>query len=79
MVVKVLGTGCVNCRKLEKAAEMAVKNLGEEIPIEKISDMAEILSFGVMSTPALVVNNEVKISGMVPTVKEIETILQSAK
>lgn len=69
--LQVLGTGCQKCQKLSERTEEAAKLLGIEYQIEKVEDIKQIISFGVMMTPALVVNGEVKVSGRVPSVEEI--------
>ncbi len=78
--VKVLGSGCANCQRLEQNAKEAVASLGlgTEARVEKVTDMAAIMFYGVMSTPALVVNGKVAVSGRVPAVPEIVSILTSA-
>lgn len=75
MVIKVLGTGCTNCKKLEENTRKAVELLGIEAAIEKVTDIKEIMSFGVMKTPALVVDGKVKIMGRVPSAEEIKQYL----
>ncbi|AEE92405.1 conserved protein of unknown function [Tepidanaerobacter acetatoxydans Re1] len=75
MVIKVLGSGCANCKKLEANVKEAVKELGIEATIEKVQDFKDIASYGVMRTPALVVDEQVKIAGKVPTVEEIKKYL----
>lgn len=76
MTIKVLGTGCAKCKKLEEHAKEAVKTLGLDISVEKIEDVKSIMSYGVMMTPALVVDEAVKTVGKVPSVKDIVKILQ---
>ena len=76
MIVKVLGTGCKNCKNLEANAKEAIEELGLDATVEKIEDMKGIMSYGVMRTPALVVNEKVKVMGRVPKVEEIKEILQ---
>ncbi len=76
MEIKVLGPGCANCNKLEKLVVEAVKELGITDPVQKVSDIQEMLSYGVMSTPALVVDGKVKFSGRVPNKEEIKKYLQ---
>ncbi|QGU95584.1 thioredoxin family protein [Clostridium bovifaecis] len=76
MVVKVLGTGCKNCKSLEANAKEAIKELGIDATVEKVEDMKGIMSYGVMRTPALVVDEKVKVMGRVPKVEEIKEILQ---
>ncbi|WBW98128.1 thioredoxin family protein [Oceanirhabdus sp. W0125-5] len=75
MVIKVLGSGCANCKRLEKNTRKAVKELGIRATIEKVSDYRDILAYGVMKTPALVVDEQVKIMGRVPSVEEIKMYL----
>lgn len=72
MVIKILGSGCANCKKLEENAKKAVEELRIEASIEKVGDFKTILSYGVMKTPALVVDEKVKIMGRVATVEEIK-------
>ena len=74
-LVQVLGPGCPNCEKLKQNAEDAVQQSGVEATVEKISDINEITSFGVMMTPALVVDGDVKIVGRVPSADEIKELL----
>lgn len=71
MVIKVLGSGCANCKKLYDNVNEALKESNIEAEVVKVEDMMEILSYGVMKTPALVVDDEVKVSGKVAKVKEI--------
>ncbi|MDF7807484.1 thioredoxin family protein [Pontiellaceae bacterium B12219] len=76
MKIQVLGTGCPKCKKTAEAAEAAVKELGIEVEIEKVTDLNEIMKFGVMLTPALAVDGEVKVVGKVPSVDDIKKMLQ---
>ena len=73
--LQILGTGCVNCQRLFANAEEAARELGLEAEIEKVEDLGEILSFGVMRTPALAVDGEVVVMGRVPSVPELEGLL----
>lgn len=75
MVIKVLGSGCCNCTKLVENAEKAIKELGIEAKVEKVEGIKEIMAYGVMSTPALVVDEKVKAMGRVLTVEEIKKYL----
>lgn len=75
MNIKVLGTGCANCKNLEKAAYNAVAELGLNAYIEKVEDIVKIMSYGVMRTPALVVDEKVLVYGRVPSVAEIKELL----
>lgn len=74
--IKVLGTGCAKCKALTQNVKAAIKELALRAEVEKIEDIREILRFGVMSMPALVVNGEVKISGRVPSVTELKGLLK---
>lgn len=78
MEIKVLGPGCANCTTLEKRTKDALVATGVSATIEKITDFAEIASYGVMSTPGLVIDGEVVVSGRVPKVAEIEALLTGA-
>jgi len=73
--IEVLGTGCMKCKRLKKNVEKAVKELGIDAEIVKVDDIVEIMDRGVMLTPALAVNGEMKISGRVADVKELKEIL----
>jgi small redox-active disulfide protein 2 len=75
MNIKVLGTGCANCKKLESNTKEAVKQLGIEATVEKVEDIPSIMKYGVMKTPALVVDEQVKIMGRVPSSDEIKQYL----
>jgi small redox-active disulfide protein 2 len=76
MEIKVLGPGCANCNKLEKIVTEAVQELGISDPVQKMSDIQEMLAYGIMSTPALVVDGKVKFAGRVPGKEEIKKYLQ---
>ncbi len=76
MKIQVLGTGCPKCKKTAEAAEAAVNELGIEAEIVKVTDLNEIMKFGVMLTPALAVDSEVKIVGKVPTVEQVKEMLK---
>ena len=75
MEIKVLGTGCPNCKTLEKRVEAAVKESGIIANITKVEDIEKIMEYDVMSTPALVINEKVQIKGRVPSVNEIKELL----
>ena len=77
MRLDILGPGCPNCQKLAANVEAAPRGLGLEYKLEKISDIGVILRYGVMRTPALAVDGEVKIQGQVPSVDEVKKILES--
>ncbi|GMV91923.1 MAG: thioredoxin family protein [Candidatus Hydrogenedentota bacterium] len=74
--LKILGTGCPKCQKLAETTEAAAKEMGIEYLIEKVTEINKIMEFGVMVTPALVVDGEVKVSGKVPGVDEIKIMLR---
>lgn len=76
MEIKVLGSGCANCKKLEENVREAVAKLGIAADVQKVEDIATIMGYGVMSTPGLVVDGEVKSSGRLPSVNEIIDILK---
>jgi len=71
MDIKVLGTGCPKCKKLEATAQEAVKEAGIDANITKVEDMNDIMQYGVMVTPALVVDEKVVMSGKVPKKEEL--------
>jgi len=73
--IQVLGTGCPKCKKLAENAEAAVKDLDASWDIEKITDINEIMKFGVMITPALAIDGQVKVVGKVPSPDEIKQML----
>jgi small redox-active disulfide protein 2 len=75
MVIKVLGTGCAKCHQLEENAKKAVAELGSDATVEKVENIKDIMKYGVMKTPALVVDEKVKVMGRVPTSDEIKKYL----
>lgn len=78
MIIKILGPGCNNCKRLERFTREALDQLGMEATVEKVEDYAEIMGYGVMSTPGLVVDDQVLVSGRVPKPAEIKQLLTSA-
>ncbi len=74
-LIQVLGPGCAKCAKLKENADKAVQELGTEASVEKIEDINAITQFGVMMTPALAVDGEVKSVGKVPSVDEIKKLI----
>lgn len=78
MNVKVLGPGCMNCVRLANVTEEALRELGLAVPVEKVTSYEEILSYGIMRTPALVVNGEVKFAGHIPPKDKIVEVLSQA-
>jgi len=79
MRIQVLGTGCPKCKKLAKNAEEALQQAGVEAEVAKVTDVQEIAKFGVMFTPALVIDGEVKVAGKVPAVKAIAEWIEQAQ
>jgi len=77
MDIKILGSGCVNCQNLEANTRTALDRLGLDGSIEKVTDPGEIVAWGVMSTPALVVDERVVVSGRVPSVEQVSRLLSS--
>ncbi|MDD8044449.1 MAG: thioredoxin family protein [Verrucomicrobiota bacterium] len=75
MKLQILGTGCPKCKKLADTAQAAADELGLDYELEKITDINEIMKFGVMLTPGLAVDGKVKASGKVPSVDEIKQML----
>ena len=75
MNIKVLGTGCPRCKALEQSTRSAVAEMGISADIEKVEDIVSIMGYGVMHTPALVINEKVAVSGRVPSLAEIKEIL----
>ncbi len=76
MNIKVLGTGCPNCKRLEKNVVDALEELGVTAEIEKVTEIKDIMSYGIMSTPALVVDGKVLFYGQVPNVAKLKELLK---
>ncbi len=72
MKIEVLGMGCSNCNKLYQNTLEAVKQIGKEIQLEKVEDIQKIMGYGVLSTPALVIDGVVKVAGKIPKVEQIK-------
>jgi small redox-active disulfide protein 2 len=73
--LQILGTGCAKCKKLAEQTEEAAQSLGMPYELEKVTDLNQIMKFGVMMTPALAVDGQVKVVGKVPSVDEIKKLL----
>jgi small redox-active disulfide protein 2 len=73
--IKVLGTGCPKCHSLEKITRKVVDENKVDAEIEKVENIMDIMNYGIMRTPALVINGEVKVSGRLPSEKEIKDLL----
>ena len=72
MKVQILGTGCPKCKKVTEIAEKAVTELGVEAEVVKVTEINEIMNFGVMMTPALAIDGDVKVSGKIPTLDDVK-------
>ncbi len=75
MKLEILGTGCAKCQKLEEITRKAAEELGIPAEITKVKDLKDIMNYGVMITPALVVDGEVKIAGKVPSLEEVKKLI----
>ncbi len=75
--IKVLGTGCATCKQLEKLVRQAVEETGTEATIEKVEDIQNIIAYNVMSTPALVIDEEVRSAGRLPSIEELRQLIAS--
>jgi small redox-active disulfide protein 2 len=73
--IQILGTGCAKCKKLAELAETAAKELGIQYELEKVTELNDIMNFGVMVTPALVVDGDVKVAGKLPKIEDIKKML----
>ena len=78
LTIKILGSGCENCKRLAWLAERAVNHLAIEAQIVKVTDYSEIMKYNVMSTPGLVINEKLVASGRIPSEAEITTFITSA-
>ena len=76
MNIKILGTGCTNCKNLEKVTIKALAELDINADVEKVEDIQRIISYGVMSTPALIINNQIAVKGRVPNLTELKEIIK---
>ncbi|MBV7271379.1 TM0996/MTH895 family glutaredoxin-like protein [Clostridium sp. PL3] len=79
MIIKILGSGCSNCKKLEANAKEAVEKANVDAEIVKVQDIKDIMAYGVMRTPAIVVNEKVKMYGKVSSVDEIVKFIQDER
>ncbi len=75
VMLEVLGSGCTKCRKLEKATVEVVNENNLDSEVHKVEDIVQIIKYGVMSTPALVINGKVVVSGRVPSKTEIKSLI----
>ena len=77
--IQVLGPGCARCTKLAENAQIAVRELGIDATVEKITDIDAILDFGVLTTPALAVDGKIKLAGTVPSPEEIKQVMMDTQ
>ena len=78
MTIKILGTGCANCNKLEALSKQAVDELKIDAPIEKVKEINQIIEYGIARTPGLVINEKVKSAGKIPSLEQIKSWIQEA-
>lgn len=76
MIIKILGRGCAKCHRLEQVSREAVAELGIDAQFEHVTDTDQIMAYSVMTTPALVVDEQVKVAGRVPSKDEVKTLLR---
>jgi small redox-active disulfide protein 2 len=77
MKIEVLGPGCQKCEALANAVQTAINGLNVQCDLQKVTSISQIMEYGVMVTPALVIDGEVKVSGKVPSIKEIQDLIRS--
>ncbi len=78
MIIKILGSGCPTCQKLESLASQAANELGLDAKIEKITDFAQIAAYGAMAMPALVIDDQLKLAGRLPKLAKLKDLLTNA-
>ena len=78
MIIKVLGTGCAKCQALEKTTKEAIKDLGVDAEIEHVTDIKKIMEYPILTTPGLVINEMLVVSGRVPSKAEVTTFITTA-
>jgi len=75
MKIEILGMGCATCNKLEDTVRLAIKEMGIEAQVDHVKDIKQIMAYGVMTTPALVIDGKVKAAGKIPTLKDIKQMI----
>ena len=78
LTIKILGSGCANCKRLEQIAHKVVSEMGIEAEVVKVTEYPEIMAYNVLATPGLVINEKVVSSGRIPTPAEVTTWLANA-
>jgi small redox-active disulfide protein 2 len=78
MIIKVLGTGCAKCQALEKTTKEAIKDLGVVAEIEHVTDIKKIMEYPILTTPGLVIDEKLVVSGRVPSKAEVTTFITTA-
>jgi len=78
MEIKILGIGCANCKRVESIARQAVEEMGVEATITEVTDMAKVVSYDIVTTPGLVINEKVVSSGRIPSKAEVTTWVTNA-
>jgi len=79
MRIQVIGPGCARCKELAKRTEGAIRQLGADLSVEKVTEMEEMMKFAILSTPALAIDGVVKVAGRVPTEAEIMTFMTDSR
>ncbi len=79
MNIKVLGTGCSNCKTLEKLVRSTVEEMKIDATVEKVEDIQKIMGYGIMRTPGLVIDEKVVLSGKIPTAKELVELIEKSR
>ncbi len=74
--IKILGTGCAKCKQMETIINQVVTQLGIDATIEKVEDIQKIMEYNVLTTPVLVIDEQIKVRGRVPLAEEVKTLLQ---
>lgn len=78
MEIKILGTGCAKCKQMEKVVREAVDEMSLDATVVKVTELSDIMEYGIMSTPGLVVDGEVRLAGRLPKMAEVKSILERA-
>ena len=75
MKIEILGMGCATCDKLEDTVRLAIREMGIDAQIDHVKDIKKIMTYGVMTTPALVIDGEVKVAGKIPSLAEMKQLI----